>query len=88
MNEYELLLNPREQDFGEIDQLFAKLLGLATGIHEEIYSQHPIFCPILLRGKLASVTDKGLSETDGSIASQDAWRSSLRRTPMDYGIIR
>jgi hypothetical protein len=43
MNDYELLLHPREQDFSgpasrEIDQLFAKLLGLATGIHEEIYS--------------------------------------------------
>ncbi len=43
MNEYELLLHPREQDFREIDQLFAKLLGLPTGIHEEIYSQHPIY---------------------------------------------
>ena len=43
MNEYELLLHPREQDFREIDQRFAKLFGLATGIHEEIYSQHPIY---------------------------------------------
>ena len=43
MNEYELLLHPREQDFREIAQLFAKLLGLAAGIHEEIYSQHPIY---------------------------------------------
>jgi hypothetical protein len=42
MNKYELILHLRELDFREINQLFAKLLGLANGIHEEIYSQHPI----------------------------------------------
>jgi hypothetical protein len=45
MNKYELILHLRELDFREINQLFAKLLGLANGIHEEIYSQHPIYLP-------------------------------------------
>jgi len=45
MNKYELILHLRELDFREINQLVAKLLGLANGIHEEIYSQHPIHLP-------------------------------------------
>jgi hypothetical protein len=45
MNKYELNLHLRELYFREINQLFAKLLGLANGIHEEIYSEHPIHLP-------------------------------------------
>jgi len=46
MNKYELIFHLRELEFREINQLFAKLLGLANSIHEGIYSQHPIYFPI------------------------------------------
>ena len=48
MNKYELIRHLRELDFRDINQLFAKLLGLANGMHEEIYSQHPIYLSLYL----------------------------------------
>ena len=48
MNKYDLILHLRELDFREISQPFTKLLGLANGMHEEIYSQHPIYLSLYL----------------------------------------
>ena len=55
MNKYELIRHLRELDFRDINQLFAKLLGLANGMHEEIYSQHPIYLSILSSRRVCGV---------------------------------
>ena len=67
MDEYELLLHRREQDFREIEQLFAKFLVLTNGIHQEISLQQPIYpslLPASVQGPVVQSSDPTYPVTD------------------------